>query len=514
MKPIPTEAGRALFVGALLACGVGLVLASPAAALVGVTLLVTLAWSHAMARTLGRRVRKQRLEVAWWLAGAHHRGGACTPGAPVHIRGYVRHAATTWLRIQTPTLVGPDELEQTERPADDARWDVPPKRRHGFEFELVPRSVGRWTVQGLAANVEGPLGLSSVPLYFPNPITIRTLPRGAKRARMPRARAVLGDGLRDGPSISRRAGDGLELRELREHQPGDPFHRIAWKPSARRGRLLVRENERDVQRTRVLLLDIGPAMREGAPGERPLDGAVDAVSRETRAALDRGDRMGVITFDTRVVQSVAPGDGRAHFLRVTGALVNAFEVVDEDLTDVDEDGLVDLIAQHVRLQDGIALPPRAEGAPALARRLAQKLPNGHDVHAGNAHERSLRALCRERGLPLPYRRGVERDRTAGLVEALNLIGAPGYAPAHVTVLSTFHGIQVEGPLARSLAHLRRRGHTVDVVSVQRREDQNREGSIDAPEALERILQRDLDAARERGLRALRAAGVSVGRWAA
>ena len=31
-----------------------------------------------------------------------------------------------------------------------------------------------------------------------------------------------------------------EIRELREHMPGDPFKKIAWKASARRGRLLVR----------------------------------------------------------------------------------------------------------------------------------------------------------------------------------------------------------------------------------------------------------------------------------
>ena len=31
-------------------------------------------------------------------------------------------------------------------------------------------------------------------------------------------------------------GEGDDLRELREHQPGDPFRKIAWKASARRGR--------------------------------------------------------------------------------------------------------------------------------------------------------------------------------------------------------------------------------------------------------------------------------------
>ena len=39
------------------------------------------------------------------------------------------------------------------------------------------------------------------------------------------------------------AGSGTELRELRELRPGDPFKSIAWKASARSGKLLVREVE-------------------------------------------------------------------------------------------------------------------------------------------------------------------------------------------------------------------------------------------------------------------------------
>lgn len=45
---------------------------------------------------------------------------------------------------------------------------------------------------------------------------------------------------------------GEELHHLRAYRPGDAQHTIAWKPSARRDTLLVREYERPVGREVVL----------------------------------------------------------------------------------------------------------------------------------------------------------------------------------------------------------------------------------------------------------------------
>ena len=58
------------------------------------------------------------------------------------------------------------------------------------------------------------------------------------------------------------SGDGYELRELRDHQPGDPFKRIAWKASARHGTLLVRDHEREERDVVWLLLDASGAATE------------------------------------------------------------------------------------------------------------------------------------------------------------------------------------------------------------------------------------------------------------
>ena len=102
--------------------------------------------------------------------------------------------------------------------------------------------------------MRGPPGLFEVPLAFANPIGIEVHPAAADRARVVGARRTLAARRRNwGPG--RRRGEGTELYELREHVSGDPFKRIAWKASARRGRLMVREFEREDRDIVWLILD-------------------------------------------------------------------------------------------------------------------------------------------------------------------------------------------------------------------------------------------------------------------
>lgn len=73
-----------------------------------------------------------------------------------------------------------------------------------------------------------------------------------------------------GVSSSKRRGLGYEFFELREYQPGDDYRRIVWTAVARTGKLIVREDEAEVQLKTVLFLDLsedtwtGPECCSGA----------------------------------------------------------------------------------------------------------------------------------------------------------------------------------------------------------------------------------------------------------
>ena len=345
-----------------------------------------------------------------------------------------------------------------------------PNARTEFTFRVVAPAAGRVVLHGLAVTLPGPLGLFEVPLYFPNPLVIKVLPRAALRTRSA-PRTITGLPVeRSGASLLSPAGSGTELRELRELRPGDPYKSIAWKASARRGRLMVREVEQEVQETRYVIVDVSGTMRGGEPGRRKLDFAVEAAAAEARRTLDAGDRIGLITVDGRILTHVAPNDGRPQLLRIFEALLDATEAVDEDLTDVDDAEVTAIVGRYVRQQDGVDFSRddgRGWNMALLVRHVEGALQDAEDhakVRAGSKAGSLFRRFCRVRGIPLPYRPD-PRDgaKGPGLADALRAAGGTSRTPMSVVLLSDLDAVGSLEPLVRASKLLRMHGHALSLI---------------------------------------------------
>jgi hypothetical protein len=257
---------------------------------------------------------------------------------------------------------------------------------------------------------------------------------------------------------------------------------------------MVRDLENEIVATHVLAVDVGASMRGAQPGRGPLDWAVDAASAMARAALDSGDRVGLVTWDTRVIAEVRPGSGHHHWLQVVDRLLDSFSVVDEDLTDVTPGELVGAVARYLAHQEAfdarIRIAPQIDDVTRWQQ--IQAGPDGqlYDVAAMNkmiaklleamgAGERKslapmwwwsrvhlaadadpqlapLRLFCRLRGIELPFRRDAEHGRrSAGLAAAIERAVAEG-RPDAVVILSDLGGLlEDEATTARALARARR-----------------------------------------------------------
>src|SRR5688500_2625035 len=93
---------------------IGVLTASSPSVILGAAILVGLSSCLATTMPLGRRVRRHRLEFAWWLAPAApgSGGGAVVPGKPFDVRCFLRHrgAMRLALRELTPIVPGGAEL--------------------------------------------------------------------------------------------------------------------------------------------------------------------------------------------------------------------------------------------------------------------------------------------------------------------------------------------------------------------------------------------------------------------
>ncbi len=374
------------------------------------------------------------------------------PEVGAQVTAAVGHPLQLEVRVDGPVarwlveVVGSPSLSLASRTVE-----VEAPGREGVEVR--PCAAGHAFLHGLRLSRSPWPGLFELQGWFPSERSLPVLPAGATAGGSTGPVARQEDDLA-ACHLVRRRGLGSEFREIRDHRPGDPFRAIAWKASARRGRLLVREFESEVRLTLVALLDVSPSMRRGPLGETPLDGAVEALARLSRLLLAAGDRVGLVTFDRRPVLRVRPAATRGQLQRLVRALLETFHPAAADLAAPDAAGLAERAATHIRYQLGLEVrhPP---GGPVDPKRLqavvrhelqrrrdeVRRLAVPSHALAPDRDEARLRLYCRLAGVATEARpREAPGDLERGLVRALEVAarGSPG--PAVLLLLSDLEGL--------------------------------------------------------------------------
>ncbi|MBW2731935.1 MAG: DUF58 domain-containing protein [Deltaproteobacteria bacterium] len=432
--------------------------------------------------------RRKRLEFAWWVPATAQAQGALVANQPIDVMLLVRnHSAFTIATAELEILcsscieiVANEPLRVRVRPSEEVRVRV----------KAIPRASGHWFLQGLVMRIEDRFGCYLIQAYFPNLLGIKVFPQFGL-TRVPALRAPSGSAEeRTGPRLLKRRRMGSDLRELREHTSGDPFKHIAWKATARTGKLMVREYESEVLLTRQILLDISPSMREGGgPGSQALDAGISLCAGLARMGIEGGDRVGLFTFDTRIHGRVKPGDGPPQLMRILEALLELHHVVDEDLTDLTDSELCSVAADYLAYQErsNVRLPvaPPADAADwdnlvvgthgevldvrallSVTRRLLHNSPRRNRARrklvATNGDLALLRRFCRDRGIELPYRQpSALVHKEQGMAEAITLTASR--AAQQLVLISDLVGISDSSLILRPLQLARRKAHHVVVV---------------------------------------------------
>ena len=210
-----------------------------------------------------------------------------------------------------------------------------------------------------------------------------------------------------------------ELRELRAYTHGDPRRDIAWKPSARLGRLLVRQKEMGERTAAYILVNVGPAMRHGLRGKRPIDKALATVGQLVRRHMECD--FGFITFDHRVISQLPPSSGPLHHTRISHQLLSALAPVDSDLTEISDVEVLALVGRFLRDRLAWGFAPNAYLEPSqdlvanlnetvdpmalteAMRFYARRYNFDMMLSRGTGVGQLARAFCKNERLQLPYR---------------------------------------------------------------------------------------------------------------
>lgn len=118
----------------------------------------------------------------------------------------------------------------------------------------------------------------------------------------------------------RQRGQGSLFEGLREYVPGDDLADVAWKATARHGRMITRTYETERSQNVLLVVDCGRLMTTQIDRLSRLDYAINASLLLTYVAMKQGDYVGMVAFSDRIEGYVPPVKGRAALSRMNEAL--------------------------------------------------------------------------------------------------------------------------------------------------------------------------------------------------
>lgn len=122
------------------------------------------------------------------------------------------------------------------------------------------------------------------------------------------ARTVV-EGFMSGHHRSPHAGSSVEFSQYREYVPGDELKRVDWKVFARSDRLVVKEFVEETNLALHLLVDSSESMAYGSLAWSKFDYARWCAAALGQLTLMQRDTVGLVLFDDKNKQRVAPGNG-------------------------------------------------------------------------------------------------------------------------------------------------------------------------------------------------------------
>jgi uncharacterized protein (DUF58 family) len=119
---------------------------------------------------------------------------------------------------------------------------------------------------------------------------------------------------------ARRLGEGTEFERLRDYERDDDYRRINWAATARMHKPITTDYQPERSQSVIVMLDAGRLMTAPLGPLSKLDYAINTTLLLTYVAVQRGDRVGLLTFADMVTGYFEPDKGRRQFLTLLEAL--------------------------------------------------------------------------------------------------------------------------------------------------------------------------------------------------
>jgi uncharacterized protein (DUF58 family) len=211
-------------------------------------------------------------------------------------------------------------LFQASDEMPEGKGQVPASSSTICTYTVVPRKRGKYSFDDLHLRYRSLLQLWERAVVLSKPVTVKVYPSVAEVERyhlLARANRLDLVGLRQ-----LRLKGNAEFESLRDYMRGDDVRLLDWKATARRQKLIIRNQQAERNQTIIVMLDCGRLMNAEEKGVSKLDQAINATLLLSHVALSRGDRIGMCAFSHRPHVWVSPRASMHQIQLISDSLYN------------------------------------------------------------------------------------------------------------------------------------------------------------------------------------------------
>jgi uncharacterized protein (DUF58 family) len=206
-------------------------------------------------------------------------------------------------RLETGVLLLEDRLPYQLGPG--ARFvvpGIPGGDRELLHYELRAAARGRYSIGPLAVRLADPFGLAQVTSELAGASDVIVHPRVE-----PLTAPGLGGELASSAATKVRYlfSQGDEFYTTREYRDGDDLRKVHWRSSAKRGQLMIRQEERPWQARAVIAIDLRLAAHRGQGGRASFEPAAASIALRLGRS---GYELALMADDGRMVRPAGMGD--------------------------------------------------------------------------------------------------------------------------------------------------------------------------------------------------------------
>ncbi len=120
-------------------------------------------------------------------------------------------------------------------------------------------------------------------------------------------------------------GRGIEFADIRQYDIGDDVRDIDWKTTSKQGEVYVKTYHESRDNTLFFVIDGSPAMQFTSTNKKKYELLLEAFALVAFAAVQNGDRVGILFYGDGEVKIFPPKKGRKNILKILKFCIERYE---------------------------------------------------------------------------------------------------------------------------------------------------------------------------------------------